>query len=225
MSKFFHKIKTEYPHAILVLYFAFYLPWFSWLNVFTPTRSNITEIYCKWDDMIPFNELFVIPYFLWFAYIAVGYVFLFFNNRNDFIRMCTFLYTGMTICLIIYTIFPNYQTLRVDYDTLGRNNFLIEAIRLLQQGDTPHDVFPSIHCFNSIGMNIALWKNKWCKRHPIVIVAATVLTILICMSTVFVKQHSILDFFGAVALSIPMYLIAYVVPWKKLIKTKEKAES
>ncbi len=225
MLKLLRKLKTDYPHAILVIYFAFYLPWFMWLNEFTPTRPNITEIYCSLDDLIPFNEWFVIPYFLWFAYIAIGYVFLLFNNREDFIRMCAFLYTGMTICLIIYTLFPNYQTLRVDYETLGRNNLLIEAIRHLQQGDTPHDVFPSIHCFNSIGMNIALWKNKWCKKHPWVIAFVTLLTISICLSTVYVKQHSILDLFGAIGLAIPMYLIAYVVPWKKLIKTKEKAES
>ncbi len=225
MLKLLRKLKTDYPHAILVIYFAFYLPWFLWLNEYTPTRPNITEIYCGLDDLIPFNELFVIPYFLWFAYIALGYVFLLFNNREDFIRMCTFLYTGMTICLIIYTVFPNYQTLRVDYETLGRNNFLIEAIRYLQAGDTPHDVFPSIHCFNSIGMNIALWKNKWCKKHPWIIVFVTVLTVSICLSTVFVKQHSILDLFGAIGLAIPMYLIAYVVPWKKLFKNSKKAES
>ncbi len=222
MFKLLQKLKTEYPHAILVLYFAIYLPWFSWLNVFSPTRPNTTEMYCKLDDLIPFNELFVIPYFVWFAYIAVSYVFLLFNDRNDFIRMCIFLYGGMTICLIIYTLFPNNQTLRVDYDALGRNNFLIEAIRLLQEGDTPYNVFPSIHCFNSIGMNIALFKNKWCKKHPWLLVFVTVLTILICLSTVFVKQHSILDLFGAIGLSIPMYLLAYVVPWKKLNK---KAES
>ena len=225
MLKLFRKIKNEYPHAILFLYFAFYLPWFGWLNSYTPTRDHITEIYCKLDDMIPFNEWFVIPYFLWFAYIAAGFVFLFFHNREDFIRMCTFLYTGMTICLIIYTVFPNYQTLRVDYDTLGRSNFLIDAISLLQQGDTPHDVFPSIHCFNSIGMNIALWKNKWFKKHPWMIAGVTLLTISICLSTVFVKQHSILDMFGAMALAVPMYLVAYVIPWKKLIKPKAKAES
>ncbi len=221
MIKLFKKIKQDYPHTIWLIYFAFYLPWFNFLNQFTPTRSNLTLIYSRLDDLIPFNEWFVIPYFLWFAYIAAGFVFLIFNNREDFIRMCIFLYTGMTICLIIYTLFPNYQNLRVDYTTLGRDNILIDAIAWLQEGDTPHDVFPSIHCFNSIGMNIALWKNEWCKKHPWVIVLVTLLTISICLSTVFVKQHSILDMFGSIVLAIPMYLLAYKPSWKKLIKKAE----
>ena len=204
----------------MVVYFLIYMPWFGWLNTFSPQRENAVEMFSRLDDLIPFCELFVIPYFLWFAYIAAGYVFLFFNNRSDFLRMCAFLYIGMTLCLIIYMIFPNYQALRVNYDTLGRNNFLIECIRLLQTGDTPYNVFPSIHCLNSIGMNIAIVRNGWCKKHPSIIVGATILTTLICLSTVFVKQHSIVDFFGAAVLSVILYFACYRISWKKLLKTK-----
>jgi membrane-associated phospholipid phosphatase len=107
--------------------------------------------------------------------------------------MCTFLFTGMTICLLIYTFFPNSQTLRIDYNALGRQNILIDWLAQLQAGDTPYNVFPSIHCLNSIGMNIAMAKNQWFKKHPWALIGITVLTISICLSTVFVKQHSILD--------------------------------
>lgn len=208
--------KKKPSHAWLLLYFALYIPWFGWLNSFTPQRTQATEIYCKLDSLIPFLEIFAIPYFLWFAYIAFGFLFLFLNSRTDFIRMCIFLYTGMTICLIIYTLFPNYQTLRIDFDTLGRKNLLTWAMSALQAQDTPYNVFPSIHCLNSIGMNIALAKNAWCKRHRWVIAAATVLTVLICLSTVFVKQHSVLDGLAALILSVPLYLLAYRVPWKRI---------
>ena len=209
MSKLISLYKSKYGHIIFVVYFLFYMPWFNWLNSFSPQRANAFEMYSRLDDLIPFSELFLIPSFLWFAYIAVGYVFLFFNNRTDFIKMCSFLYIGMTVCLIIYTLFPNYQTLRVNYSTLGRDNFLIDAIQGLQKSDTPYNVFPSIHCLNSIGMNIALSKNEWCKKHPAVIVASTALATLICLSTVFVKQHSIVDMFGALILSLPLYWISY----------------
>ncbi len=215
MSKIKALFQSKYGHVIMVLYFLLYMPWFSWLNTFTPERSNVTDIYSFIDDLIPFCELFVIPYFLWFAFIAVGYVFLFFNNRTDFLRMCAFLYIGMTVCLIVYTLFPNGQSLRIDYSALGRENALIDYISQLQQGDTPYNVFPSIHCLNSIGMNIALAKNEWCKKHSWAIHTATILTVLICLSTVFVKQHSILDVFGSLILSIPLYYISYKLPWSK----------
>lgn len=201
----------KYSHALLLIYFLLYMPYFNFLNSYSPTRADATVMYSKLDDLIPFAEIFVIPYFLWFAYIAVGYVFLMLSSKKEFIRMCIFLYTGMTICLIIYTVFPNCQNLRVDYNTLGRENILISAIKMLQQSDTPYNVFPSIHCLNSIGMHIAIAKSKKITKYKTAIVTASfILCVLIVLSTVFVKQHSILDVFGALALSVPLYIIAYI---------------
>lgn len=203
------ELLKKYKHVILVIYFAFYMPWFMFLNGFTPTRDPYM-MYCALDDLIPFCELFTIPYFLWFAYIAAGYIFLMLVSRKEFVRLCIFLYTGMTTCLIIYTLFPNGQNLRIDYSTLGRSNILIDAISALQAQDSACDVFPSIHCLNSIGMHIALAKSEKITRFRKTIVwSSFILMILIVLSTVFLKQHSVLDIFGAVALSIPLYFLAY----------------
>ena len=208
-----NKLKTvlnKYSHALLLIYFLLYMPYFTFLNEFTPTRTHVTFIYSRLDDFIPFSELFVIPYFLWFLYIAAGYIFLFFASREEFTRMCIFLYAGMTIALIIYTVFPNGQQLRVDYSQLGRDNILIDSIRSLQGLDTPYNVFPSIHCLNSIGMHIAIAKSSHLNKHrKLVVLSSFILVVLIIMSTVFLKQHSILDVFGAFALSVPLYLLAY----------------
>lgn len=213
LKSLFHK----YKHVLLAVYFLFYMPYFMFLNKYTPTRDNVTEIYSSLDDLIPFCELFVVPYFLWFVYIAAGYIFLMLTSRNDFVRMCIFLYTGMTVCLIIYTVFPNCQNLRVDYSTLGRDNLLISAISMLQDIDSSYDVFPSIHCLNSMGMHIAISKSKHLGKYrkPIVI-CSFILMVLIILSTVFLKQHSILDFFGAFILSIPLYFLAYKTKLKWL---------
>ena len=206
----------KYKHAVLLLYLALYMPWFNWLNGHTPTVDP-TPIYSVVDDMIPFCELFAIPYFLWFAYIVAGHIFLFFTSREDFVRMCLFLYVGMTVCLIIYTVFPNYQELRVDYDALGRTNMLIDALAALQSQDTPCNVFPSIHCLNSIGMHIAITKSKHLGKYREVIVASScILMVLIILSTVFVKQHSIIDVYGSLAMSIPLYFLAYKTKLKWL---------
>jgi len=215
------KLFYKYWHAVLLLYLAIYMPWFVWLNDHTPTQ-NPTPVYCSLDDLIPFCEWFAIPYFLWFVYIVAGHIFLFFSSQEDFVRMCIFLYTGMTVCLIIYTIWPNCQELRVDYDALGRTNFLIESIAALQSSDTPCNVFPSIHCLNSFGMHIAITKSKHLGRYREVIVAAScILMVLIVLSTVFVKQHSIIDMYGAIALSVPLYFLAYKTRLGWLRKDKD----
>lgn len=216
MEKFKSIIK-KYKHAVLTLYFLLYMPYFTFLNTFTPTRKDVTVIHSQLDDYIPFAEIFVIPYFLWFAYIAAGYIFLLLTSREEYVRMCIFLYTGMTLCLLIYTVFPNCQQLRVDYDTLGRSNILIDAISYLQNIDTPYDVLPSIHCLNSIGMHIAIAKSKKITKHRRIIVwSSFILMVLIILSTVFVKQHSVLDVFAAIAVSIPLYFLAYKTKLKFL---------
>ncbi len=211
----FKTLFKKYWHILYLIYFLLYMPYFNFLNIYTPTRENITYMYCKLDDLIPFCELFVIPYFLWFAYIAVGYCFFFIVSRKEFTRLCIFLYAGMTICLIIYTIFPNGQNLRINYEELGRDNILIDAIRALQGYDSSYDVFPSIHCLNSIAMHIAIHKSKHITKYrKTIVISSFILSLSIVLSTVFTKQHSVLDVFGAIILSVFLYLIAYLPKYK-----------
>ena len=215
----FKKIYKKYWHSILLIYFLLYMPYFTFLNTHTPSlnQNSITFMESKLDHFIPFCELFVIPYFLWFAYIFLGFVFFFFASKKEFFRMCMFLYTGMTICLIIYTVFPNGQTLRVNYDTLGRENFLIDCIKALQSSDTPYNVFPSIHCLNSFGMHIAIQKSKKITRYrKTIVISSFILMVSIALSTVFTKQHSILDVYGAIVLAIPLYFLAYLPKYSRI---------
>ena len=64
MNKIITTFLRKYKYMILVLYFPIYMLWFSWLE--RRDLSHFTIIHCKLDDMIPFCELFAIPYFLWF---------------------------------------------------------------------------------------------------------------------------------------------------------------
>lgn len=213
----FKQLANKYKHVLLAVYFLLYMPYFMFLNGFTPTRDNVTILHTALDDIIPFCEWFAIPYFLWFGYIAAGYIFLMLADRKEFVRLCIFLYTGMTTCLIIYTLFPNGQDLRIDYSTLGRENILIDWIKMLQAGDSAYDVFPSIHCLNSFGLHIALAKSKKLgKFRKPVVYSSFVLMILIVLSTVFLKQHSVLDIYGAIALTIPLYFLAYKPKLEKI---------
>ena len=38
------------------------------------------------DDFIPFCEPFVIPYFLWFAYVSMAVLYCFFKNKREYCR-------------------------------------------------------------------------------------------------------------------------------------------
>lgn len=209
----------DYRHAWVLLYFIIYLTWFFYLEGAVTTDYYPVHIWL--DDYIPFCELFVIPYYIWFPYIFVSVAYFFFTSRREFYQTCAFLFIGMTICLFIYTVWPNGQNLRPDLDTLGRSNLFIDIMRKLYSFDTSTNVCPSIHVFNSIGVSIAILKNQKLSKIKWIRYGNIILTILISLSTCFLKQHSSLDLFAGLALAIVMYLIVYVPNWgkKKNLKT------
>jgi membrane-associated phospholipid phosphatase len=196
------------------------MAWFTYLE--RTVKTVVHPIYSKLDNLIPFNELFIIPYLLWFAYIFITVAYLLFTSKQDFYKCCAYLFIGMTICLFIYTIWPNGHNLRVNLDTLGRHNIFIDMLAKIYSMDTPTNVFPSIHVFNSIGAFIAISKNERLRKIKWLQWFTLILTVMICLSTVYLKQHSVMDIFGALILSIIMYVIVYVPSWEKVTKESKQ---
>lgn len=203
----------KYKHGVILSYFFVYMIWFTYLERTVTTSFHV--VHSKLDPFIPFAEIFIIPYLLWFVYIFITVAYFFLTSKTDFYKCCANLFIGMTICLIIYTIWPNGHYLRVDLDNLGRSNIFITLLSKIYTIDTATNVFPSIHVFNSVAALIAINKSERLHHIKWVRWSAFVLTILICMSTVFLKQHSILDILGALALNIVMYAIVYIPSWSR----------
>ncbi len=200
----------KYSPIVVLLYFPIYSIWFTALE---RINIDVNIIYSPLDSLIPFCEVFVIPYILWFGYVALTMVYFMITSRRDFVRTGVFLLTGMTICLIIYTVFPNGIDLKPT--EFARDNFMVDIVKHIYSIDTPTNVLPSIHCLNSIGIHIGIMKSRNLSKNKWLCNASLVLAISICLSTVFIKQHSILDMFAAIALSIPLYYISYVFDWNK----------
>lgn len=196
----------KYGHVWILGYFFIYLPWFIHLEK-TVTRHYYV-IHSVLDDFIPFNEYFVIPYFLWFLYVAGAILYFFFKEKEDYYRLCIFLFTGMTISLLVCSVFKNGTDFRplIDPD----KNLCSRLVSMLYATDTCTNVFPSIHAFNSIGTHIAVMKSESLRRYPWVQRISLLLMVSICMSTVFLKQHSIIDVVGSVLLCCAVYPLAYV---------------
>lgn len=214
------RLLMKYKHGFILSYFFVYMAWFTYLE---RNVKEITPVYSKLDDFIPFLEVFIIPYLLWFFYIILTVSYFLLKSKQEFYKICAYLFIGMTVCLIIYTVWPNGHELRVNLEELGRSNIFTVMLSKIYSLDTATNVFPSIHVFNSIGAAIAIHKNE--RLHKIIWLrwSTDVLTGLICLSTVFLKQHSVVDIFGAIALNIVMYVIIYVPAWGKEAKqTKQE---
>lgn len=196
----------KYGHIWILGYGFIYLPWFMHLEKTVTSHYNI--MHSALDDLIPFNEYFVIPYFLWFAYVALTIGYFFFVNKEDYYRLCIFLFTGMTLSLLICSLFPNGTDFRPVLD--ADKNIFTRMVAALYQTDTCTNVFPSVHVYNSIATHIAIMKSESLRHRRWVRVLSFVLMVSICLATVFLKQHSVIDVVGAILMCGAVYPLAYV---------------
>ena len=214
------KLLKKHWRLLCGCYVFIYLPWFFALERMYPINSPKMHILdTAFDKALPFLEIFIVPYMLWFLYIVATCVYMFFKaDDKEFFRLAATLILGMTTTLIICMIYPNGVTLRPDISTLS-DTWFGNTIKGLWATDTSTNVFPSVHCYNSMAAHMALAHCKAFKKHKVLNVLSLILCISICLSTMFLKQHSVLDFLGAILLMSIMYYFFYIRGYAKVRKT------
>lgn len=188
-------------HCYLMLYWIFYLAAFFLLEM---REGEYYLIECSLDKEIPFAEEFVIPYVSWFGLLAGALFWSMFCCKKDFLRLAFVMFTGNTICLGIYLIAPNGINLRPE---TVPDNLWGWLVGLLYQADTPTNVCPSIHVSSSVAVALAGWKSELLNGRKTFRILLYIWVALICLSTMFIKQHSIVDVFWGILLSICLFAI------------------
>lgn len=211
MKKFYEKYKHGVPVAVFGI---IYLVWFYLLENRGP--ADYMPVHMNIDDYIPFCEAFVIPYLLWFVYVPAVLIYLFVKDRDGYWNNAMFLCTGMMIFLVISTFIPNAHHLRLK--EFPRNNVFTWMIGLLWRTDTPTNLFPSIHVFNSLGAHFAVLNNEKLSQNKWIRYGSLLLCISIILSTMLIKQHSMFDVLTAFIMGAVMYAAVYyynvVVVWR-----------
>ena len=165
-------------------------------------------IHCPLDDVIPFHELFLIPYALWFVGIIGMHLYTMVYDIPAFKKYTKFLIISMATSTAIFILYPSYQQLRPD--VFPRDNLLTDIVRLIYLVDTNTNIFPSEHAIGALAVFGVSLHTKGL-HSPLKTTLIGIMTVLICLSTVFLKQHSILD----VVAALPICIIAYVVCYGK----------
>ncbi len=188
----------------ILIYAPIYLSWFIYIE--KHKFSHYAVIHTVVDDHIPFVEAFIIPYFMWFAYVSLTLLFFMLSfDVEDYYKNFFFLATGMTIFLVISTLFPNMHNLRPV--VMPRDNIFTHLVQFIYNSDTPTNLWPSIHVYNSIGTMIAVHHSKRFNKAGVVIM--DIIGWLIILSTLFVKQHSFYDVTTAFIMAIIFYIVFY----------------
>ena len=156
------------------------------------------------DDFIPTVEGFVYIYLLWYVYLVWGIIYLGVHSRKQYYRLGLILLVGAYICYLFYIIFPNYVDLRTEVISSGLTGYLMNWLHSV---DNCNNVFPSLHVFAAVSVFTAVhcWKKSQKKVWDKIDVLSFLLVILICSSTVFIKQHSILDVVSGILFSSIMW--------------------
>ena len=119
----------------------------------------------------------------------------------------------MTIFLIVSTLYPNGHYLRPT--TFEHNNIFVQMVKWLYATDTPTNLFPSIHVYNSIAVNMAVWHCDNFKNNRVVRYGSATLMVSIILATMFLKQHSVFDVVTGTVLAIFMYSVVYGTNWSR----------
>lgn len=198
----------KYKHGLIILVYALIYLMFFWYLERRPVRG-FHVIDTVFDDYIPFCEYFIVPYLLWFPYQIVTVLYFIFKNKNkkEYYQLILNMMMGMTVFLIVSYVYPNVLHLRPA--EFPRENVFTDLVRWLYQTDTPTNVLPSIHVFNSLAIHMSLTNCESLRNHKGVRYGSLVLTLLIIMSTMFLKQHSVIDVCCGATLALFGYLFFY----------------
>ena len=109
--------------------------------------------------------------------------------------------------LVIFFLFPNCQTLRVA--SFERSNALTDLVAFMYWFDSNTNVCPSLHVIGTMGVHFTA-KGTRLYQDGCWNIFFRFVTPLVCFSTVFLKQHSILDVIAGYAVSGLVYQIIYV---------------
>lgn len=201
-------MKTPFPWRELryALWFPVYMVIYLAMEKLFPTAIYATHT--PLDHFIPFCEIFVIPYSLWYPLLIGVAVYLMYRDVPAYRRYMTFLAVAFFLSTLIWFLYPNFQSLRPE--VMPRNNLFTALISLIYQADTSTNVFPSVHVVGSIGAALAVLD---CPRlrihHPKICRTILSLAVLICFSTVLIKQHALLDaifgVFFSLIVAVPIY--------------------
>ena len=196
------------------LKYALWLPFFllSFVLIEHLPQTSYWSTQLPLDNAIPFCEWFVLFYCIWYPLLVAVGLYLLLRDAPSFRRYMAFLAVTFFASVLIWLLIPNGQDLRPQ--VFPRENFPTALVAALYHIDTNTNVFPSVHVVGSIGAALAVWDSSRLRAHPLLRWGIPVLASLICISTLFIKQHAILDVVSGLALSLAAAVPIFLIPWK-----------
>jgi len=218
MSSILKYIRTH-RYVLYVLYVPFYLCWFFLLEHLVTTNYWVS--YLPLDDKIPFLPGFALVYCCWFPFLLLPGLYWLFCDVPAFKRYLWFLMIGFSVSMLICSVFPNGQNLRPT--SFSSDGFCVRLVQALYRADTNTNVLPSMHVVGAFAVVYGALHSRKTSR-PGWLAGFIGMALLICCSTVLIKQHSVLDIFAGIAVSIPVWIACHFIARADERRSRREAE-
>lgn len=166
----------------------------------------------SFEDAIPFAPEWVTVYTATFIFWILGLAVCMRQERELCFRMFTGLYIAELICAVFFIALPTV----IDRPEAAGGLYYDRLLAQLYASDQPTNLFPSMHCMFAYmvfrGFMIARLDKP-------VVIGSGLFAALVCASTVFVKQHFLLDTFAGIILGeVAVTLSLKTNAWKLMDK-------
>lgn len=156
-------------------------------------REKCHPIHCWLDDVIPFNEFFLIFYCGWFLLVFGSLLYYLLYDVERFKKLQIYIMCTQAIAMFIYIVYPSRQDLRPE--VFPRENILTALMSFIYAFDTSTGVCPSLHVGYSMAILSVTSKDPFLSKGLKAFL--TFFIVIICAAVCFVKQHSAVDVFAA----------------------------
>jgi membrane-associated phospholipid phosphatase len=184
--------------------------------------SDVHSLVTDLDRHTPFLKIFILPYMSWQAFLFITLTYLCFKDLRTYYRTLIAIDVSLLICDMIFFL---YQT-TVPRPVLVGDDMLTHLVRTLYRSDNPYNCFPSIHVLTSWillkAIHMSPKRNVWNRT----IISSIAITII--FSTLFIKQHVILDAVAGITIGGLVFTLVYryeqVQLWGRQFITKAFAK-
>ena len=115
----------QFSHLLLLLgWVGYFILYFLTENLIP--AENCTPVKMWLDDVIPFNEWFVIPYVFWYLLVVISLGWFMFYDVKSFKALQTYIIITQVCAMIVYILYPTRQDLRPE--VFPRENILSNLV-------------------------------------------------------------------------------------------------
>lgn len=173
------------------------------LNIFYVILNNpgreVNHLVTYIDKATPLLKIFVVPYLIWYPFIIATMLYLCIKDRSVYFKTLLSYVLGLIFCYMTYLVFQTY----VPRPVLVGDDLFTKLLQMVYNSDQPYNAFPSIHVLSSFLMIKAMSVSKvrnWLNQTIIYFSSMTII-----FSTLFVKQHVILDVISGILVAEVIY--------------------